>query len=340
MSQFNTLSKRYRNLTLLILSVGAIALAFQNCAEPLQAPTDGKLDQGSQSNNNGNNSSSGSSNSGPPVIVQDLGDKTADKDRELVLEIVAKRATGTGSLDYRWYKNGEQINGATSAIYKIDVVKTDDAGEYRVDVIDPSSGEWVPSASSFVTVYNRFSWDPPTDTSTFTCSGNECRITCGDGQTEGELQKGGKGFCRKPRLDLDLAGSNATHTFNDFTGDNPRSITYEAQIFVTINMPRLFIQGSPQSFKYECDGYGSGTNYTLSMFVHRCRYTNGSGVVSNHDVVANNVAPMPPAGGPITKIGLSKGTWAGANYGVATVTSTRNFNEIAETMTVIEVYEP
>jgi hypothetical protein len=54
-------------------------------------------------------------------------------------------ATGVGPLSYQWMKNGERIDGATSALYTAPVAAADDSAEYNVIVEN-----WVTTVSSDV----------------------------------------------------------------------------------------------------------------------------------------------------------------------------------------------
>jgi len=67
----------------------------------------------------------------PPVIVQQAKSISGLLGEKVTFSI---QVSGSGKIDYQWYKDGEQIAGATSPIYQIAQVSLGDLGFYSVKV--------------------------------------------------------------------------------------------------------------------------------------------------------------------------------------------------------------
>ena len=67
----------------------------------------------------------------PPEIIQQPQDLIIGLGKEATFSI---NGQGTEPLDYQWYKDGKQIAGATSEVYKIWEVSENDFGSYSVTV--------------------------------------------------------------------------------------------------------------------------------------------------------------------------------------------------------------
>jgi hypothetical protein len=68
------------------------------------------------------------------------------------LVIFSVQTTGTGPIGYQWYKDGEEIEGATQAAYTIASITPADAGSYSVEVTNPCASEMSESATLTVDV--------------------------------------------------------------------------------------------------------------------------------------------------------------------------------------------
>ena len=69
-----------------------------------------------------------------PVIEEQPTEVTAIEGGVLELSVTVR---GTEPLSYQWYKEGEEIAGATGALYTVEGVKEADAGMYTVKVMNP-----------------------------------------------------------------------------------------------------------------------------------------------------------------------------------------------------------
>jgi hypothetical protein len=83
----------------------------------------------------------------PPVITDDPDDQTVCEGGSATLTV---SATGTGSLSYKWRKNGSNISGATGSSYTINPVATGNGGIYQCIV--SNSCDSIVSAAAVVTV--------------------------------------------------------------------------------------------------------------------------------------------------------------------------------------------
>lgn len=88
-----------------------------------------------------------------PVINVQPGSKTLNEGEDLNLTISAS-VKDNGTLSYQWYKNGQQIDGAASANYKISNAKEADSGDYYVIVTNTinEAKESVTSSKASITV--------------------------------------------------------------------------------------------------------------------------------------------------------------------------------------------
>jgi kumamolisin len=84
-----------------------------------------------------------------PVVTTQLGSQTVSAGQAVTFSV---SATGTGSLTYQWYMNGNLISGATSASYTIPSTSTGSAGTYTVIVTDPFGST---TSSSFTLTINQ-----------------------------------------------------------------------------------------------------------------------------------------------------------------------------------------
>ncbi|MBO7107403.1 MAG: immunoglobulin domain-containing protein, partial [Verrucomicrobia bacterium] len=73
---------------------------------------------------------------GKPSITTQPKSQTVDEDSSVTFSVAA---SGTAPLSYQWYKGSRKISGATSSTYKINSVKSSDAGSYYV-VVGNSAG--------------------------------------------------------------------------------------------------------------------------------------------------------------------------------------------------------
>jgi len=82
----------------------------------------------------------------PPIIaVQPIGISVLKKDTALFTVVVVSLTSTT----YQWYKDGDKINGATSAILTLNNVGNGEAGSYKVQVKN-SSGSVMSSSATLI----------------------------------------------------------------------------------------------------------------------------------------------------------------------------------------------
>ncbi len=81
----------------------------------------------------------------PPAITSISPSATLDEGESLSVTVVA---TGSGKLNYKWYRNNKVISGATSALYTVEKVNETHGGKYKVEVSN-SAGE---KMSSVITI--------------------------------------------------------------------------------------------------------------------------------------------------------------------------------------------
>ena len=67
----------------------------------------------------------------PPTITSISPSATLDEGESLSVTVVA---TGSGKLNYKWYRNNKVISGATSAVYTVAEVDETHGGKYKVEV--------------------------------------------------------------------------------------------------------------------------------------------------------------------------------------------------------------
>jgi predicted outer membrane repeat protein len=84
-----------------------------------------------------------------PAVRIPLTNRTVEVGTSLLLD---GTATGSGTVNYQWLKDGQEITGARSATYRIDEVDFSDAGSYAVRLTDDCTASPVTSAAAEVTV--------------------------------------------------------------------------------------------------------------------------------------------------------------------------------------------
>ena len=85
----------------------------------------------------------------PPIIaVQPIGISVLKKDTAIFAVVVVSLTTTT----YQWYKDGDKINGATSAVLTLNNVGNGQAGNYKVQVKNSSGSVW--SSNALLVVLN------------------------------------------------------------------------------------------------------------------------------------------------------------------------------------------
>lgn len=67
----------------------------------------------------------------PPTITQQPLDVTVNEGSAFALSVTA---TGTEPLAYQWFKDGAEIEGATTSVYEVTLAQTSDSGVYTVRV--------------------------------------------------------------------------------------------------------------------------------------------------------------------------------------------------------------
>ena len=93
------------------------------------------------------------SNAGGPTITTQPANATVKVGTDATFKVVA---TGTGTLAYKWYKNGSLIGSATAATYKTPPTTDADNHSYFTVVVSDSAGSSPPSNPAYLTVV-----DPP-----------------------------------------------------------------------------------------------------------------------------------------------------------------------------------
>jgi hypothetical protein len=89
-----------------------------------------------------------------PRISSQPGDVYAELGSDVTLSVTA---TGYDTLSYRWFKDGEVLEGATSAALVLTAVDAADEGEYQVEITDSVAPDLV-THSAFARIYTFTPW--------------------------------------------------------------------------------------------------------------------------------------------------------------------------------------
>lgn len=87
----------------------------------------------------------------PPEITGQPGDTVVNVGMPAEFNVVA---TGTGSLQYQWFKDGSPIAGATSTKYRIPIVTPNDMGTYSVSITDANGTTFSGAATLNIDLLN------------------------------------------------------------------------------------------------------------------------------------------------------------------------------------------
>ena len=87
-----------------------------------------------------------------PAFTTNLETAQSVKDGESLSLSVAATVTDSGTLSYQWYKDDQEISGATKASYTIDSAKKSDEGSYKVVVTNTKNGATATATSNVCAV--------------------------------------------------------------------------------------------------------------------------------------------------------------------------------------------
>ena len=87
-----------------------------------------------------------------PAFTTNLETAQSVKDGESLSLSVTATVTDSGTLSYQWYKDDQEISGATKASYTIDSAKKSDEGSYKVVVTNTKNGATATATSNVCAV--------------------------------------------------------------------------------------------------------------------------------------------------------------------------------------------